>query len=76
MDAGPQVWAKPEFVPPAQHRWEASQLWLIWELSGDTPDAELLRSAYRALHHPLGNRAFAEGALAMREPQESGSVGH
>jgi chitinase len=42
---------------------------MIWELSGDTPDAELLRSAYRALHHPLGNRAFAEGALAMAEPQ-------
>ncbi len=31
---------------------------MIWELSGDTADAELLRSAYRALHHPLRRRVF------------------
>ncbi len=32
---------------------------MIWELSGDTADAELLRSAYRAFHHPLKSGIFA-----------------
>ncbi len=33
---------------------------MIWELSGDTDDAELLNVAYRSLHHPLGASIFAE----------------
>jgi chitinase len=33
---------------------------MIWELSGDTADAELLNTAYRALHHPLKNKVFAK----------------
>jgi chitinase len=37
---------------------------MIWELSGDTEDAELLHTAYHALHHPLRKRVFAEGSLA------------
>ena len=37
---------------------------MIWELSGDTPDAELLNSAYRALHHPLRPAGFARALAA------------
>jgi chitinase len=33
---------------------------MIWELSGDTPDAELLNSAYRALRQPLHQRVFEQ----------------
>jgi chitinase len=32
---------------------------MIWELSGDTADAELLNTVYRSLHHPLKNKVFA-----------------
>jgi chitinase len=33
---------------------------MIWELSNDTADAELLRVAWRSLHHPLKNKVFAK----------------
>jgi chitinase len=33
---------------------------MIWELSGDTVDAELLNVAYRSLHDPLEARVFKE----------------
>jgi chitinase len=33
---------------------------MIWELSGDTNDAELLTTVYRSLHHPLKNKVFAK----------------
>lgn len=33
---------------------------MIWELSGDTADAELLKIAYRSLHDPLEERIFKE----------------
>jgi chitinase len=33
---------------------------MIWELSGDTADAELLSTVYRSLHHPLKNKVFAK----------------
>ena len=33
---------------------------MIWELSGDTADSELLATAYQALHDPLAAEAFAE----------------
>ena len=33
---------------------------MIWELSGDTTDAELLSMVYHSLHHPLKNKAFAK----------------
>jgi chitinase len=33
---------------------------MIWELSEDSDNAELLRTAYRSLHHPLATRAFDE----------------
>lgn len=33
---------------------------MIWELSNDTEDAELLTAAWRSLHHPLRNRVFAK----------------
>lgn len=43
---------------------------MIWELSGDTEDAELLISAYNALRHPLRAKAFAaskaQSTLAQR----------
>lgn len=32
---------------------------MIWELSGDTSDAELLNSAWNSLRHPLPGRVFA-----------------
>jgi chitinase len=38
---------------------------MIWELSGDTADAELLHTAYRSLQHPLKARVF-QGAIAAR----------
>ena len=33
---------------------------MIWELSNDTADAELLHVAWRSLHHPLKNKVFAK----------------
>lgn len=33
---------------------------MIWELSNDTADAELLTAAWRSLHHPLKNKVFAK----------------
>ena len=33
---------------------------MIWELSGDTADAELLSVAYRSLRHPMKNKVFAK----------------
>ena len=38
---------------------------MIWELSGDTADAELLSTVYRSLRHPLKNKVFAK----MRTPE-------
>jgi hypothetical protein len=38
---------------------------MIWELSGDTADAELLTTVFRSLHHPLKNKVFAK----MRTPE-------
>jgi chitinase len=39
---------------------------MIWELSGDTSDAELLNVAYRSLHDPLEERVFLEHKRKMR----------
>ncbi len=39
---------------------------MIWELSGDTRDAELLSSTYRALHHPLPARTFTRAAATPK----------
>ena len=33
---------------------------MIWELSNDTEDAELLTAVWRSLHHPLKNKVFAK----------------
>jgi chitinase len=33
---------------------------MIWELSGDTTDAELLNMVYHSLHHPLKDKVFAK----------------
>lgn len=46
---------------------------MIWELSGDSPSAELLHTAYRALHHPLGRKAFAEAEMAAIDDHENQS---
>ncbi len=43
---------------------------MLWELSGDTDDAELLRSAYHSLHHPLNRRVFAKVATPYPLPSE------
>jgi chitinase len=40
---------------------------MIWELSGDSPNAELLHAAHWALHHPLGRKAFAETETAIMD---------
>jgi chitinase len=44
---------------------------MIWELSGDTADAELLNSAWRSLHHPLHARVFAR---AMKAPSKRSTM--
>jgi chitinase len=44
---------------------------MIWELSGDTVDAELLRIAYNSLRDPLEERVFNERA---RKPPSGGGV--
>jgi chitinase len=33
---------------------------MIWELSNDTEDAELLNVAYRSLHHPIHSKVFRD----------------
>jgi chitinase len=33
---------------------------MIWELSNDSADAELLSAAWHSLHHPLKNKVFAK----------------
>jgi chitinase len=38
---------------------------MIWELSGDTADAELLNSAYHALHRPLSDRVFTRAMAEL-----------
>jgi chitinase len=40
---------------------------MIWELSEDTSDAELLTTAYRSMRHPLKNKVFAK----MSKPESS-----
>jgi chitinase len=42
---------------------------MIWELSEDTSDAELLNTAHRALLHPIGARVFEENA---QQPGQEG----
>lgn len=39
---------------------------MIWELSGDTPDSELLRTVYHAVHHPLKARAFSKSGAGTQ----------
>ena len=41
---------------------------MIWELSGDTADAELLTTAYRSLLDPLGSSVFDAAALPLAPP--------
>ena len=41
---------------------------MIWELSGDTPDAELLNTAHRSLLHPLEAGVFEQGAASLTQP--------
>jgi chitinase len=36
---------------------------MIWELSGDTPDGELLQTVWHALRHPLNERVFTAAAV-------------
>lgn len=38
---------------------------MIWELSNDTADAELLNAAWRSLHHPLKKSVFAKVRTAV-----------
>jgi chitinase len=44
---------------------------MIWELSGDTADAELLNTVYHSLRHPLKNKTFAR--LNTTETKVSGT---
>lgn len=41
---------------------------MIWELSGDTADAELLNTAHHALLHPIDASAFEQAAVASQRP--------
>jgi len=43
---------------------------MIWELSGDTTNAELLNTVFRSLRHPLNARVFAQ-ARAVEVKQSS-----
>lgn len=43
---------------------------MIWDLSGDTADAELLRAAHRSLHHPMKARVFARSVPEAAEPMQ------
>jgi chitinase len=45
---------------------------MIWELSGDTNDAELLNIAYRSLHDPLEEKTLKEHA--RKRPPAPGAV--
>jgi chitinase len=66
------------YEDPVSVRWKVSYARnerlggvMIWELSGDTADAELLSTVYRSLHHPLKNKVFAK--LRTTEEMVSGS---
>jgi hypothetical protein len=45
---------------------------MIWELSGDTANAELLGIVYRSLRHPLKARVFTN--TVSIEPVPAGSA--
>ena len=52
---------------------------MIWELSDDTADAELLTTAYRALLHPLAGAIFEQAAASPTQTaghvSKGGSLG-
>jgi chitinase len=49
---------------------------MVWELSEDTNEAELLDTIYRSLHHPLGEDALKAPATAVaNNVNEHGSSG-
>ena len=43
---------------------------MIWDLSGDTADAELLHAAHRSLHHPMKAKMFASSVPRAPEPAQ------
>lgn len=45
---------------------------MIWDLSGDTAEGELLRAVYLALHHPLKATSFAQPKFAAEPAREKG----
>jgi chitinase len=47
---------------------------MIWELSGDTSDAELLNVAYHSLHDPLKEQVFIEHKRKLRPPTAAPTV--
>jgi chitinase len=47
---------------------------MIWELSGDTEDAELLNIAYHSLHDPLEEKAFAEHVRKQQKATDASTV--
>lgn len=47
---------------------------MIWELSGDTADAELLNTAYLSLRHPLSARVFARASEQRLDRYSSGPI--
>lgn len=64
------------YEDPVSVRWKVSYARnqhlggvMIWELSQDSADAELLSMVYRSLHHPLKNRVFAK----VRTPEVNAS---
>ncbi|HVU47074.1 MAG TPA: glycosyl hydrolase family 18 protein [Terracidiphilus sp.] len=44
---------------------------MIWELSGDTRDAELLNITYRSLHDPLEEKVFVERARKHKTARQT-----
>lgn len=47
---------------------------MIWELSGDTEDSELLNIAYSSLHDPLEEKVFTEHIRKQRKPADAPTV--
>jgi len=47
---------------------------MIWELSGDAADAELLSIAYRSLHDPLEEKIFKKQLWGIALPMDGGQA--
>lgn len=49
---------------------------MIWELSNDTEDAELLHEIHRSLRHPLFDQTFESATTSIQQPAEKSTDSH